>query len=269
MGYMLCCYIDPPNQVLYRVTWNPGDTMGVSGHGSYFCLLAVCACSARARPLTVPWVMPPTASTMKIEQEGACLHLSSELCLVSRPTHLVGCRISQRLSLSLLSRLRLVPWPPPFIMPQPFAAPLSFGWLLRCPSASTPILLQLCLVPWPPPLVDPSLVTVFGVVCHRSHRRICPVRRHLPQSRRPLSIAVPLSPRRASVTSVGHASLLPLPRAPLCTSFASAGSPPPLPAVHAHHKGVAPRREQVRVNDVHVPGTPLELGQKASCVSQL
>jgi hypothetical protein len=31
------------------VTWNPGDTMGVSGYGSFFCLWAARARSARGR----------------------------------------------------------------------------------------------------------------------------------------------------------------------------------------------------------------------------
>jgi hypothetical protein len=121
---------------------------------------------------------------------GGCLHLSSQLCLVLCPSRSVSCRISQRLSLSLSSRLRLEPWPPLFIMPQPFVAPLSFGWLSHCPSASTPISSQLCLVPWPPPLVDPLLMTAFGVVCRRSRCHIHPVRHHLPQSGRPPNIAV-------------------------------------------------------------------------------
>jgi hypothetical protein len=40
-------------------------------------------------------------------------------------------------------------------------------------------------------------------------------------------------------------------------------------AGRARRQGLAPRREQVQVDDVCVPGTWLELGQKASCVSQL
>jgi hypothetical protein len=164
--------------------------MGVSSHGSFFCLWAVRARSARASALTEPWVAPPTAGAMKIEPGGACLHLSSQLCLASHTSCLVSCCISQRLSLSLSSRLRPEPRPPLFITPQPFVAPLSFGWLSRCPSASSPILSQLRLVPRPPALVDPSLVTAFGVVCHRSRRRIRPVRRHFPQSGRPPNIAI-------------------------------------------------------------------------------
>jgi hypothetical protein len=50
------------------VTRNPGDTMGVSGYGSFFCLWAVRARSARGRMFTEPWATPPTAGSMKIEQ---------------------------------------------------------------------------------------------------------------------------------------------------------------------------------------------------------
>ena len=63
-----------------------------------------------------------------------CLHLWSHLCLALPSSRLVGCRISQHLSLSLSSRLHPAPWPPPFITPPPFIAPLSFGWLSRCPA---------------------------------------------------------------------------------------------------------------------------------------
>ena len=122
---------------------------------------------------------PPTTGTMKIERGGGRLHFSSQLYLTLCPSCSVSCRISQCLSLSLLSRLRPEPWPPLFITPQPFAAPLSFGWLSHCPSASTPILLQLRLVPRPPPLVDPLLVTAFGVVCRRSR---CPIRPNMSPS---------------------------------------------------------------------------------------
>jgi hypothetical protein len=40
------------------VTQNPGDTMGISGYGSFFCLWAVRARSARGRVLTEPWATP-------------------------------------------------------------------------------------------------------------------------------------------------------------------------------------------------------------------
>jgi hypothetical protein len=110
--------------------------------------------------------------------------------------------------------------PPPLVTPLPCFAPLLFGWLLHFPaqslplivpppgalasaihhastfrcvplvwlvvalhSVSTPILLQLCLVLRPPPLVTPLLVTVLGVICHRSRRRFRPVQCLLPQSR--------------------------------------------------------------------------------------
>ena len=109
--------------------------------------------------------------------------------LVLRPSCSVGCCISQCFSLFLLSCLRPVPWPLPFIMPQPCLRP---SCLVGCPVAQrlNPLLSQLRLVPWPPPLVDPLLVTAFGVVCRRSPCRIRPVRRHLPQSGRPPNIAV-------------------------------------------------------------------------------
>jgi hypothetical protein len=42
--------------------------MGVSGYGSFFCLWAVRARSARGRVFTEPWVTPPTAVAMKIER---------------------------------------------------------------------------------------------------------------------------------------------------------------------------------------------------------
>jgi hypothetical protein len=50
------------------VTRNPGDTMGVSGYCSFFCLLAVRARSARRRSLSTPWATPTTAGAMKIER---------------------------------------------------------------------------------------------------------------------------------------------------------------------------------------------------------
>jgi hypothetical protein len=42
--------------------------MGISGYGSFFCLWAVRARSARGRVFTEPWATPPTAGTMKIER---------------------------------------------------------------------------------------------------------------------------------------------------------------------------------------------------------
>jgi hypothetical protein len=47
---------------------NPGDTMGVSDYGSFFCLCAVCTHSARGRVFTEPWATPLTAGAMKIER---------------------------------------------------------------------------------------------------------------------------------------------------------------------------------------------------------
>jgi hypothetical protein len=49
-------------------TRNPGDTMGVSGYCSFFCLWAVRARSARGRVFAEPWATPPTAGAMKIER---------------------------------------------------------------------------------------------------------------------------------------------------------------------------------------------------------
>ena len=42
--------------------------MGVSGYGSFFCLCAVHASSARGRVFTEPWATSPTAGAMKIER---------------------------------------------------------------------------------------------------------------------------------------------------------------------------------------------------------
>jgi hypothetical protein len=50
------------------VTRNPGNTMGVGGYGSFFCLWAVHARSARGQVITEPWATPPTAGAMKIER---------------------------------------------------------------------------------------------------------------------------------------------------------------------------------------------------------
>ncbi len=50
------------------VTRNPGDRMGVSGYGSFFCTWAVRACPAQGRMFTEPWATPPTAGAMKIER---------------------------------------------------------------------------------------------------------------------------------------------------------------------------------------------------------
>ena len=50
------------------VTWNLGDTMGVSGYGSFFCLWAIHARSAQGSVFTEPWATPPTAGAMKIKR---------------------------------------------------------------------------------------------------------------------------------------------------------------------------------------------------------
>ena len=50
------------------VTRNPGDTMGISGYGYFFCLGAVRARSAHRRVFTEPWETPPTDGAMKIER---------------------------------------------------------------------------------------------------------------------------------------------------------------------------------------------------------
>jgi len=48
------------------VTQNPGDTMGVSGYGPFFCLWAVRDRSAQGCVLTYPWATSTTAGSMKI-----------------------------------------------------------------------------------------------------------------------------------------------------------------------------------------------------------
>jgi len=47
------------------VTRNPGNTMGVSGFGSFFCLWAVRARSNQWCMLTEPWATSTTAGAMK------------------------------------------------------------------------------------------------------------------------------------------------------------------------------------------------------------
>ena len=53
------------------ITRNPGDTMGVSSFGSFFCLWAVRAHSNQWCELIGLWVMPPKTSSIKIEWGGA------------------------------------------------------------------------------------------------------------------------------------------------------------------------------------------------------
>jgi hypothetical protein len=54
------------NKKLKFVTRNPGNKMGISGDGSFFCLWAV-----RTRS-TEPWAKPPTTDAMKMERGVAC-----------------------------------------------------------------------------------------------------------------------------------------------------------------------------------------------------
>ncbi len=53
------------------VTQNPGDTMGVSGFGSFFCLWAVRTRSNRWRTLIGSWVTLPTTGSIEIKLGGA------------------------------------------------------------------------------------------------------------------------------------------------------------------------------------------------------
>jgi len=53
------------------VTRNPGDTMGVSGFGSFFCLWAIRARSNRWCALIGLWVTPPTDGSIEIDRGGA------------------------------------------------------------------------------------------------------------------------------------------------------------------------------------------------------
>ena len=99
------------------LTMLPTHSVGASGSRSAVTLPFVCWC------LLV--VLPPVVLRRIHLPLLPCLHLLSHLCLVWHPSCLVGCHISQHLSLSLLSRLRPVPWPPPFITPQPFVVPLA------------------------------------------------------------------------------------------------------------------------------------------------
>jgi hypothetical protein len=109
------------------LTMLPTHSVGASGSHSVAPLPFVCC------HLLI--VLPPPVVHRRIHLYLLpCLHLLSQLCIALRPSHLVGCRISQCLSLSLSSRLCPAPWRPPFIMPQPFIAPLSFGWMPCCPA---------------------------------------------------------------------------------------------------------------------------------------
>jgi hypothetical protein len=136
------------NTHTHTLTMLPTHSIGTSG-------------SRFAAPLPfVCWrllvVLPPPVVHRRIHLRLLpCLNLSSRLCLASCPSRLVGCCISQPLSLSLLSHLCPAPRPLPFIMPQPFITPLLFSWLLRCPAPQPPsccnstwcLVLRLLLIP--------------------------------------------------------------------------------------------------------------------------
>ncbi len=171
--------------------------------------------------------------------------------------------------------LRPAPRPPPFITLPLFCAPLI--WLVvALPSASTPISSQLCLVPLPPPLVVPLLVTAFGIVCNSpnsplpcvaplsfgwlshipAHQPLASCSSHLVGCR--ISQRLTLSLSLHITVSVDVMECV---RRQRGDSFAVAFAHPP--------PGCGPKEGRVRVDNAPVPGITLELGQKASCVSQL
>jgi len=84
-------------------TGNPGDMMGVSGFGSFFCLWAVRACSNQWRTLTGLWVTPPTKGSIEIKRGGA------ENITINHGSGGGDC-----------GRRRSWPLPPPIGPPQPF-----------------------------------------------------------------------------------------------------------------------------------------------------
>ena len=65
-----CFFSEPRREKQKFVTRNPGDTMCVSGYGSFFCLWAVRAPSNRRRALIGLWVTPPTTGSIEIERGG-------------------------------------------------------------------------------------------------------------------------------------------------------------------------------------------------------
>ena len=161
----------------------PTYSVGTSGSCSAAPLTFVCWCLL---VVLLPYVVHRCIHLRLLP----CLHLSSQLCLVVCPSCLVGCHISQRLSLSLLSHLCLA-WRLGLCHSLCLNLSLRPSHSIDCCIAQR---LNLHLVATLPgalvPLVDPSLMTAFGVVCHCSRQRICPVQRHLPQSRRLPKIAV-------------------------------------------------------------------------------
>ena len=131
------------------------------------------------------------------------LRLLPHIRLPSHLSHLVGCCISQRLSLSITSCLHPAPWPPQFIMPPPFAAPFLFGWLLRCPA------------PHPPSCCDAScflFVTALGIIRRCSCSRIHPVQCLLPKSRSRASPNIAVSLVDAVYVRCQHEAPPPLPQ---------------------------------------------------------
>ena len=190
----------------------------------------------RVAPLSLGYVVVTFPSTSaspsrRASARSLCLRYLLRLNLSSRPSRSVGCRVAPALQ-------------PP--------SRRNSAWCLG---------LHLLLIPrsWQRSssfAAAPAAVSV-------------PYDVTFPRAGGPRTSPFRVSSPCASVASAGPPSLLPSPRAPSRASVASARSPPPLPAARARRQGVAPRRERVQVNDVPVPGTLLELGQKASCVSQL
>ncbi len=162
-------------------------------------------------------------------------------------------------------------------------------WLVVVlPRTSTSISSQPRLVPRPWPLVVPLLVSVFDIICNSPlpcvppllfswllhipvHQPLalcpsCPVGccifQHLSlslSSRITVSVVVTERVRRQCRASFAVAIFA-------CVHCKRGVSPAVALATRACCQGPTLRREQVRVDDVRVPGTPLELGQKASCV---
>jgi len=85
------------------VTRNPGDTMGVSGFSSFFCLWAIRARSNRWRALIGSWVTPSTNGSIKIERGGG-----------------ENITINHRSGGGNCGRRRSWPLPPPIGPPRPF-----------------------------------------------------------------------------------------------------------------------------------------------------
>ena len=112
---------------LLPLTTLPTHSVGTSG-----------SCSAAPLPF-VCWRLLPVLAPPPCAAASCCppTHSPPPLAVPS-PLGSVGCCISKRLSLFLLSRLQPAPQPPPFITPQLFVAPLSFDWLSHCPAPQPP-----------------------------------------------------------------------------------------------------------------------------------